>query len=133
VEEARRKALPIVIDIGFFHQPLFFVAMPESVPDNMDWIRKKRNVVQRFHRSSYAMGLLMKSKGSSLEQRYALSRADFAEHGGGFPIRLEGCGVIGSVTVSGLPQQDDHMLIVRMLCTWMGKDPSQYDISNLTD
>jgi len=37
---------------------------------------------------------------------------DYATHGGGFPIFLVGTGCIGAITVSGLPERDDHMLVV---------------------
>ena len=60
--EARGKAA--AIDIQFFGQPLFFYAMPGTTPDNVDWIRRKRNVVQRFHRSSYAIRLELRKKGN---------------------------------------------------------------------
>jgi uncharacterized protein (UPF0303 family) len=130
VAEAQKASLPIAIDIGFFHQRLFFAAMPEATPDNAEWIRRKRNVVERFHRSSYAIGMAMKSKDTSLSQRYGLSQADFAEHGGAFPIRVNGCGVIGYAAASGLPQQEDHMLIVRALCGLIGKDPEGFELTD---
>lgn len=38
-----------------------------------------------------------------------------AAHGGGFPLTLEGLGCIGAITVSGLPQVEDHDLIVDAL------------------
>ena len=31
-------------------------------------------------------------------------------------------GIVGSVTVSGLPQRDDHNLVVEALCALLGKD-----------
>jgi uncharacterized protein (UPF0303 family) len=30
--------------------------------------------------------------------------------------------VVGSVTVSGLPQRDDHNLVVEALCAMLGRD-----------
>ncbi len=111
---------PIAIDIGFFAQPLFFHAMPGTTPDNVAWLRRKRNVVRQFHRSSYAVGLWLKQKQSSLEER-GLDPRDYAAHGGGFPIFVQGVGCIGAITVSGLPQREDHELVVEVLAGFLGQ------------
>ena len=39
----------------------------------------------------------------------------YAAHGGSFPIRVAGVGIVGAVTVSGLPQAQDHALVVEGL------------------
>ena len=39
----------------------------------------------------------------------------YAAHGGAFPILLRGTGCIGTVAVSGLPQLEDHRLVVEVL------------------
>ncbi|MGA8036095.1 MAG: heme-degrading domain-containing protein [Candidatus Acidiferrales bacterium] len=117
------RQLPIVIDIRRFGaQPLFYVALTGSTPDNPEWVRRKSNVVARFHKSSYRVAMELKVKRSNLLERYALSVADFAEAGGSFPIHVRGAGVIGSVTVSGLPQRKDHETVVEALCLHLGKD-----------
>jgi len=115
--------LPIVIDIGLFHRRLFFSALPGSTPDNIEWARRKRNVVERYHRSSYRVGRELAAKNDTLANRYGLPLADFADHGGGFPLTLAGVGVIGALVVSGLPQRDDHMLVVRALGELLGHGP----------
>ena len=48
--------------------------------------------------------------------------SDYAPHGGSFPLIVAGAGVIGSVTVSGLPQRADHELVVEALCAELGAD-----------
>ncbi|WP_267383089.1 MULTISPECIES: heme-degrading domain-containing protein [unclassified Sphingomonas] len=121
-EWANTDALPIVIDIGLFHRQLFFSALPRSTPDNIEWARRKRNVVERYHRSSYRVGRELAAKNDTLANRYGLPLTDFAEHGGGFPLTLAGAGVIGAAVVSGLPQRDDHQLVVRALAAVIGHD-----------
>jgi len=61
-----------------------------------------------------------------ITQRYHLSPADFAWVGGSFPITLRGTGVIGSVTVSGLPDREDHQIVVDALCDLLGLERAAY-------
>jgi uncharacterized protein (UPF0303 family) len=119
------QGAPVVIDVRFFERPLFYAALPGSVPDNREWVRRKSNVVARFHRSSYGIGLKLKQDGVTLEQRYGVSFADYAAHGGSFPVLVRGVGPVGSVTVSGLPQRDDHALVVRALCELQGRTEAE--------
>jgi uncharacterized protein (UPF0303 family) len=121
-DAAAKANHPIVIDICRFGQPLFFTALPGSTPDNVAWARRKANAVARFHRSSYGMGLELQQKNTTLLDRFGLTLAEYATHGGGFPLSVTGAGVIGSVTVSGLPQRQDHEFVVEMLCAELGKD-----------
>ncbi|MFY9988235.1 MAG: heme-degrading domain-containing protein [Chthoniobacterales bacterium] len=113
---------PIVVDVRYFGQPLFYSALPASVPDNAEWIRRKSNTVARFHRSSYRVGLMLQQDGTNLFDRYALASTDYASHGGAFPVHVRDSGVIGSIGVSGLPQRDDHELVVEALCLTLGCD-----------
>ena len=118
---AEERGLSVVIDVRRFGQPLFYAALEGTTPDNPEWVRRKSNIVARYHRSSYGMGLNLKMKGQTLEERgHAI--ADFAAHGGSFPLHVEGAGIVGSVTVSGLPQRDDHELVVEALCAMLGRD-----------
>lgn len=118
---ARERSLAVVIDVRRFNQPLFYTALEGTTPDNPDWVRRKSNIVARYLRSSYSVGLELRLKGKTIEE-HGHPIADFAAHGGSFPIHVEGAGVIGSVTVSGLPQRDDHALVVEALCALLGRD-----------
>jgi uncharacterized protein (UPF0303 family) len=119
---AEERGLAVVIDVRRFGQPLFYAAMEGTTPDNPEWVRRKSNTVARFHRSSYAVGLKEKIKGETQAQAQGLLVADYATHGGSFPLRVKGAGVVGSVTVSGLPQRGDHELVVEALCGVLGRE-----------
>ena len=122
---AVERIAPVVIDIRRFGDPpqqLFYTALAGTNPDNARWVVRKTKIVSRFHRSSYAAGLYLQEQGVTFEQRYSLPDADYATHGGAFPISVAGAGIIGSVTVSGLPQRADHELVVEGICTELKLD-----------
>ena len=124
-ELALSRKQSIVIDIRRFgqpHQPLFYTALAGTTPDNQRWVQRKSNVVARFHRPSYAIGLMLEQTNRTFSDRYNLPHADYAAHGGSFPIHVAGTGIIGSVTVSGLPQREDHNLVVEALCLELHRD-----------
>ena len=112
---AEKRRISVAIDIQMHGMPLFCYAMPGITPDNWDWIRRKRNVVMRYQRSSYAMGLKYEQAKTTLHAATGLELKDFAPHGGCFPILLEGTGCVGTIAVSGLPQREDHALVVEVL------------------
>ncbi|MGB2668585.1 MAG: heme-degrading domain-containing protein [Candidatus Acidiferrum sp.] len=112
---AEKRQLAIAIDIQLHGFPLFYYAMPGTTPDNADWIRRKRNVVSRFHRSSYAIGLKQTRASTTLHDGTGLDAKDYAAHGGCFPILLAGTGCVGTITISGLPQREDHALVISVL------------------
>lgn len=123
---ARKHAL--VIDIRRFGQPsqqLFYTALGGTTPDNARWVQRKANVVARFHRSSYQVGLYLAQSNISFSEKYALEDADYATHGGSFPLHVVNAGVIGAVTVSGLPQREDHNLVVEALCRFLERNPDE--------
>jgi uncharacterized protein (UPF0303 family) len=128
---AEERSLDVVIDVRRFGQPLFYTALEGTTPDNVEWVRRKGNVVARFHRSSYAVGLKLKLKNETLEEQQGLAVADYATHGGSFPLTVEGAGVVGSVTVSGLPQRADHELVVEALCLLLERDYAELKLADL--
>jgi uncharacterized protein (UPF0303 family) len=119
---AAERHLSIVIDVRRFDRPLFYAAMDGTTPDNVQWVRRKSNVVARFYSSSYAIGLKEKLKKETLADTQGLPLIDHATHGGSFPLTVAGAGTVGSVTVSGLPQRSDHELVIEALCSLLGKD-----------
>jgi uncharacterized protein (UPF0303 family) len=125
---AAERKLAVVIDIRRFGQPLFYAAMDGTTPDNVEWVRRKSNVVARFHNSSYVAGIKEQMKGHSLIESQGLALADYATHGGSFPLAVAGAGVIGSVTVSGLPQRADHELVVEALCAVLGRSYADFKL-----
>ncbi len=115
VEVAQQRGLPITVDIRRHGQLLFHAARPGTTPDNDTWVERKVRVVDRFHESSYLVGRRRAISGEPLDEDAGVHPIDYAAHGGAFPIIITGVGVVGTVTVSGLPQADDHALVVEIL------------------
>ncbi len=114
-QRGEAAGMGIVVDIGLWSLPLLSFALPGATFSNYDWVRRKRASVQRFHCSSYLMGRKLARDGKTLFDQGDLPERDYAVHGGSFPIKLKGTGCIGAVTVSGLPQREDHALVVEAL------------------
>ncbi len=110
------------IEIELAGHLLFACATAGATPGQANWIRRKRNTVHHFARSTYAVGRKLERDGTTLMTSHGLSEADYVAHGGGFPIVLAGTGLVGSVVFSGLPQRDDHNLVVDGLAELLGID-----------
>lgn len=119
---AHGRNIPFVIDIRIGNRPLFYAALAGSTPDNPEWARRKSNSVMRFHKSTYRVGREYQLKGQAFDATRGIDPMNFAPAGGGFPIHVKGIGVIGSITVSGVPQRDDHNFVVEMICQFLGVD-----------
>lgn len=115
-----KRGVGVTIEVRRAKETLFFHAMAGTTPNNAEWVRRKRNTVDLLQRSSYATGLQHQKDHTSLPQKSGVSLNDYAEHGGSFPIRVKGVGCIGSVTVSGVPQREDHAIVVEALAAQCG-------------
>ncbi len=114
VDMARAERLPVVINIRTPDRTLFHSALPGSAPLNDNWARRKSNTALKFQIPSLLAQKRMAAKAEPLE-KHGLDPADYAAEGGAVTIRVAGVGVVACVTVSGLPQVEDHKLAVRAL------------------
>jgi uncharacterized protein (UPF0303 family) len=130
---AEARGLAVAIDIQMNGHSLFFTAMRGTTPDNVDWIRRKRNVVLHFHRSSYAIGLQLQKDTTTLAERAGMADRDYAPHGGCFPIKLRDTSCVGTITVSGLPQRIDHELVVEVLAEYLEQPLAELALDTLDE
>jgi uncharacterized protein (UPF0303 family) len=117
VKIAREKNLPIATRIYIGDWVAFHVSLPGSDAENDRWMaRKVRTVVAKGH-SSMCLRILAEEAGIAEKDWYVqnnLAESEHAIHGGAFPLRANGVHV-GTVVVSGIPQEDDHRLAVESL------------------
>ena len=119
VTAAQEASLPVVVSITRAGQRLFHAALAGTSPDNDDWVERKSRVVHRFGHSSLYMGTKARAAASTFEARTGLDPGRYAAHGGSFPVIVRRVGVVGSVTVSGLPQLEDHRFVVEQLTLFL--------------
>jgi uncharacterized protein (UPF0303 family) len=109
------RQVAVAIEVRMARETVFFHAMPGTTAANADWARRKRNTTELLSRSSYGVGRALEKEGSTLEAKMGLPTRDYASHGGSVALLTTGGACIGAVTVSGLPQREDHSLVIEVL------------------
>jgi uncharacterized protein (UPF0303 family) len=98
--------LPLSIQVRIGERLVYAASAPGSAALNDDWAARKARVVHLFERSSLLVRLTHERDGISFDEKHRLPGDRYAPFGGAFPLR---------VTVSGLPQLEDHAFVVRLL------------------
>lgn len=112
IERAKKENKVVTIDINRNGHQLFHYAFEGTSPDNDQWIIRKNRVVNRFNKSSFHVGKLLLKSGKNIEDRYFVSQSEYTAFGGAFPIIIKNVGVVGTITISGLSQEEDHEMVV---------------------
>jgi len=119
VDKGRAGSLPITVDITRHGHQLFHYSFEGTSPDNDQWVIRKRRLVNRFGHSSYYWNQFLNNQGTSIEDRMLVSEQEYAPHGGCFPLIMKNAGPVGTITVSGLAQEEDHNLVVSVLSEFL--------------
>lgn len=112
LEKAKKDKLPIVVDISTNNLVYFHFANTGSTANNEVFIQRKKNTVMRFYHSTWWVSHKVKHDGQAMHEKYGTNNQDFSLLYGGWPIIVQGLGVIGSICVSGLTQEQDNQLIM---------------------
>lgn len=121
-ETALARGAAIAIDVSLRDRTLFHAALPGTSTDNAEWIRRKRNTTLRLWHASYLVGRRLALSGRDQMEAHTLPLADFAVHGGSFPLFVAELGCVGAVTVSGVPQRIDHAIVADALAAFLKVD-----------
>ena len=123
-DRALAEGMGIVVDIRTWDRQMFFAATAGTNADNAEWVRRKINTVRRYQRASYRM--VLERGEEPFPPQSGADPADYVIAGGGFPISVKGAGIIGCLTISGLPGRLDHGVAVAALCDHLGLATSTY-------
>lgn len=122
VAEAARNHLPIAISIRLNNGcTVFQYAFSGTNYNNEQWMRRKENTVRTMEMSSLRLFMILKKNGETVLD-HGLNDVDYVARGGGFPIRVAGAGVIGSVIVSGLDHMADHEFVSACISQYLRID-----------
>jgi uncharacterized protein (UPF0303 family) len=112
---ATEREKPITIEVWRGSRLVFRAARPGTNAHNDLYLAGKRRVVEHFGHSSYHEQRRHLAAGTTFEDETSLRFPEYAANGGGFPLIVAGTGLVGVVLVSGLPEEEDHALIVEAL------------------
>jgi len=119
LQAATERDLPVTIEVRLRDRVVFRAARNGTNATNDQYIGGKARLVERFGHASLYERLRYEAKGTTFEAATSLTFPEYAPHGGGFPLAVEGTGVVGAAIVSGLPQEADHALIVEVLDAYL--------------
>jgi uncharacterized protein (UPF0303 family) len=117
---ASERELPIVIQIRAGARLVYMAALSGSTASNDQWAARKARLTEHFEQSSLLVRLRHERDGQDVHSAHTLSPELYQAHGGAFPLRARGVGVIGSIVISGLPQLEDHEFVVEQLRRFIG-------------
>lgn len=115
VELARSRKQVIAVEIARLSHTIFLF-MDDNLPkDKQNWLRRKANVAKQFEESSLVVKNDLLNGKMNLKTTFGLDENDFLAKGGAIPIFVQNVGMIATITVSGLTDEDDHNLIIEAL------------------
>lgn len=110
VSQEREEVVGIEIRIN---QVSVFKYLPDGTGKFHEmWLQRKGNIVDVMEMSTLRAYAQMEANQEELMKDWLLDPRDYAACGGGFPIRLRGGSVVGSICVSGLPHLKDHAILI---------------------
>ncbi len=119
VKQCEETGAAMTLDITKCGQQIFHYSCDGTLPDNDEWVKGKIRVVDRLHHSSFYIRCYLEEEGKSIDDRYHISSFEYRPYGGCFPLNVKGVGMIGTITVSGLPQEEDHAFVVKAIRTYL--------------
>ena len=118
---ATDRDLAVTIEVRRAGRVVFRAARTGTNAHNDMYVAGKAKIVERFGHATLLERLRHEEAGTTFAEATSLTFPEYAPHGGGVPLIVEGTGPVGVAIVSGLPQQDDHALIVEVLEAYLAE------------
>ncbi|MDM8151067.1 heme-degrading domain-containing protein [Priestia megaterium] len=132
IDMAQKDGVQVAIDITFNGVQLFHYMMTGTAQVNNEWIERKKRVVSQHNHSSYFMQIQSELSGVDYNKEHRLEPSLYAAYGGAFPIIIQGGGVTGMVTVSGLTPEEDHILVINAIQLFLEQEAQKYPLKETT-
>lgn len=114
IEKAKGNPIPLGIEI-VLNGLMVFRYYPSGITrDHEMWLSRKRKAVELRESSSMRLTAYLAQANATLSD-WKLNEKEYCLGGGGYPIRIKGSGVIGSVCASGYVDTEDHAIIVEAI------------------
>lgn len=115
LELAKSRNQKIAVQISRLNHTVFLFVDDSLPADKHNWLKRKANVAMRFEESSLSVKNDLSAGNMSLDKTFGLDEKDFLAKGGSIPIFLKDGGMIATITVSGLHDEEDHNIIAEAL------------------
>lgn len=115
IDLAKSRNQHIAVEICRLNHTVFIYVDDNLPVDKHNWLRRKANVAKQFEESSLSVKNDLKEGSMTLEKTFGLDEKDFLAKGGSIPIFIKNAGMIATITVSGLHDEEDHKIIIDAL------------------
>jgi uncharacterized protein (UPF0303 family) len=114
IDAIRAEGTPMAVQIVLGTHVVFKAAIGGVSDDTDSWLAGKAAAALLFESSTLRVRLRKDLDPSFLE---GIDQDIYRTHGGSFPIRVAGRGIVGTITVSGAPDTVDNAMAVEALKT----------------
>lgn len=112
---AKSRHQHIAVEICRLNHTVFIYVDDHLTIDKHNFLRRKANVAKQFEESSLRVKRDLINGNMTLEKTFGLDGKDFLANGGSIPIFVKNAGMIATITVSGLHDEEDHKIIIDAL------------------
>ena len=116
----KERRVPVTVQVRIGDRIVFHASLEGSKPENDWWINCKVAVVILKQHSSMYERVSAEERGVDWHKENNLKDETHAIHGGALPLITDE-GYKGTLTISGLPQVEDHLFAVEVLTEFLAR------------